>query len=499
MAIQTRSSALAVKEETTEGTPKLPSAATDYLALTSAFSMTPAFETLSNDELKASIGASKPILGLESPAASYDAYVRHSGVEGTAPNYGKTLLKAAFGSETVAGTEYDVVSATTSAITVDSGEGANFARGQALLIKDPTNGYRIRAIDSVAGDVLSLGFQVPTAPGASVNLGKSISYAPANTGHPTLTVAHYLGNGGAVQLMSGARVTDMSVSIDAGQLISASYSLEGIEYYFNPIEITSSNNRIDFNDGGGEEQASITAKVYKDPKELADAIATAMNGLTTDTITVTYSNSTGKFTIASDGSTLSLLFATGTNTANTIATKIGFAVADQTAALTYTSANALTLSSPQTPSYDSASPLAAKNNEVMIGSASDYACFGASSLSFSLSTPKTDILSLCAVSGKSGSIINERAVSVEVSALLNQYDASKFSSFRENEEIKFQYSFGEKSGGNWVEGKSGMIYMPTATISSFEVVDQDGLVALNMTLTGFVNSSGQGEAYLAFV
>jgi hypothetical protein len=499
MAIQTRNSALAVKEETTEGTPVKPSASGDYLALQTDFTMSAAFESLANDELKASIGASKPILGLESPTASYTAYIRHSGTEGQAPNFGKTLLKAGFGTERVAGAEYDVVSATTSTITVDSGEGVNFSKGDALLIKDATNGFRIRPVESVAGDVLTLGFEVPVAPAALTELGQSITYAPANEGHPTVSMWHYLGNGGAIQMLSGGRVTDLGMTIDAGQLISGAFSVEGIEYYFNPIEITTSNNKIDFDDGSGEINASITAQTYKDPKELSDAIATAMNGLTSDTVTVSYSSTTGTFTVASDGVTFELLFSTGANTAETIAGAIGFAVSDQTGATTYTGGSAIDLSSPQNPVFDDSDPLAAKNNEVMIGDAGDITCFEASSISFSMGTPKTDILSVCAASGKSGSIINERSVSVDVTALLNQYDSEKFSRFRENTETRFQFSFGTKVGGNWEAGKSGMIYMPSATISSFEISDEDGLVALNMTLTGFVNSTGDGEVFIAFV
>lgn len=499
MAIKTRSSVLAIKQESAEGVAALPSASGDYVALQSDFTMEGAFEVLTNEELKSSIGTSKPILGLENPTASYTAYLRHSGVEGQAPAYAKTLLKAAFGSESVSATEYNVVSATTSAITVDTGEGATFAKGDALLIKDAVNGFRIRPVESITGEVLTMGFNVPTAPGVGVNLGKSVSYAPTNDGHPTLSVWHYLGNSGALQALTGGRVTDTSITIEAGQQITASYSIEGIEYFFNPINITTSNNKIDFDDAGGEENVLVAAKLYKDPVELAEAIQIAMNAATADEITVTYSHSAGTFTIATDGSELSLLFTTGTNTAQSIATTLGFTIADKTGALTYTGASAIDLSSPQSPTYDVADALVAKNNEVMIGDATDIACFEASSVSMTLGTPKTDILSVCSVSGKSGSIINERTVSIEVSALLNQYDADKFNRFRNNTETRFQYSFGTKSGGNWEAGKCGMIYMPKATISSFSVADQDGLVALNMTLTGYVDDSGDGEIFIAFV
>lgn len=500
MAIQTRNSALAVKVETTEGTPVVPAAGSDYVALQDDFSMSPAFEVLDNAELKASLGKAKSVLGLEQPSASTSHYLRHSGTEGSAPNY-RYFLKAAFGAEDDAGVEHNTVSgSTTSVINVDTGEGATYLRGQALLIKDGTNGYRIRAVESISSDALTLGFQVPTAPGTGVNLGEAITYYPVNTGHPSLSLWHYVGNTGAIQLVSGARVTDLSISAEAGQFINASYSLEGVEYYFNPITISSANEDIDFNEGGSSLAAVVPSGTYKDPHELAAAIETAMDAVATADITVTYSDSTGKYTIASDGVTFELEWNTGASTGTSIGTTLGFAVAaDDTGATSYTSDNAITLSSPQTPSYDSASPLVAKNNEVLLGDVDDYACFEASSISFSMATPKTDILSICATSGKSGSVINERTVTIEVSSLLKQYDADKFRKFRENENTKFQFSFGNKSGGNWVAGQCGCLFVPTATITSFEIADQDGLVALNMTLTAYVNDDAEGEVFLSFV
>ena len=83
--------------------------------------------------------------------------------------------------------------------------------------------------------------------------------------------------------------------------------------------------------------------------------------------------------------------------------------------------------------------------------------------------------------------------------MLEKYDAKQFERFRSNSEIKFQYSFGEKSGGNWAAGKAGCLYVPTATITSFSVSDADGLAQLDLELTAFVNAEGAGEVYVAFV
>jgi len=503
-SISTRSSVLAIKKETTENTPVFPTSATDYIALQPDFSMDSVFENLTNDELKASIGKSAPIIGAEAPTASVSAYLRASGTVATAPNYG-LLLEASLGAVTTASTEYDTVSSsTTSVIKVNTGEGATFQRGEALLIKDGTNGYRIRCIDSISSDDLTIGFQVPSAPASGVNLGKAVLYYPANTGHPTITLTNYVGNGGVVQMMSGARVTSASFDIAAGQIIKGSYNLEGLSYYYNPIEITSSTRYLDFTDDTGTFAASVAVGFYKDPYDLAEALTTAMNTANpAKTHTVTYQDTDGKFKIVCTGTVLTLKWNTGTNTANSIATKIGFTTAADssgTAATTgYTSTNAMTLTAPQTPSYDSADPLAAKDNEVMVGDTADYACFKASTVKLDIATPKADILSVCEVSGKSGSIITSREVKVSIEALLEKYDVQDFKNFREGSNVKFQYSFGVKSGGSWVAGKCGALYCPTMKVSSFKLTDKDGLANVTMELTGYVNSSGEGECFVNFL
>ncbi len=503
-SITTRSSVLAIMEESTEGTPVIPAGATDFVALQDDFAAEPSFDVLENAELKSSIGTSKPILGAENPTVSLSHYLRASGVVATAPNYGK-LLKACLGATATASTEYDTVaSSTTSVIKVDTGEGATFQRGEALLIKDGTNGYRIRCIDSISSNDLTIGFQVPSAPASGVNLGRAVIYYPAQSAHPTMTLWHYVGNGGALQMVSGGRVVSADFDISAGELINSSYSVEGLAFYYNPINITSADRYLDFTDDDGTFAAVVAAGFYKDPHKLAEALKVAMDSASTgETHTVTYSDTTGKFTISSTGTVLSILWNTGTNAANSIGDKIGFSVAADdtgTAATTgYTSDNALSWAAPYTPSYDSADPLAAKDHEAMIGDTDDYLCFGASSISMSISTPKSDILSVCAESGKSGSIINARSVEISVTALIEQHDVSKWQKFRSGDNTKFQYSFGQKSGGNWVAGKCGALYVPTATITSFTLTDNDGLANVELTLQAYVNSAGEGEVFVNFV
>jgi hypothetical protein len=308
----------------------------------------------------------------------------------------------------------------------------------------------------------------------------------------------FRGNGGAVEAISGSKISELSVSAESGQFVNGSISVEGSAYYFNPMTVTASKKYIDFNDGSVK-AAVVAEKTYKDPNDLASALQDAMNAVSNG-IVVSYSSSTGKFTISRNVmGVLSLLWDTGVNSANSIGQLIGFNVAaDDTGSLSYPADNAIVLASPQVPAFDAASPLVAKNNEVLLGGVDDIACFGARTVNFTLSNTITAIPDLCAESGVEGKIITGREVTVEVVALLSKYDVSKFTSYRQGSNVSFAYNFGEKSGGNWVAGKCANLYVPTAKISSFSVDDGDGLAILNMTLKAYV-ADGLGECYLNFV
>ena len=290
------------------------------------------------------------------------------------------------------------------------------------------------------------------------------------------------------------------MSAEAGSLINSSYTLAGTKYFFNPIEITASTDTLDIYDGSAEYAVTITNKVFRNPKELADALATGMNATASaDTFTCTYSNTTGKFTLTSNGSTFALRFATGAQTAQTIATKIGFTVADETGALTYTSDTAISFAAPATVSFDAADPLVGKNNEVFIGDSTDNVNFCANSIDFTFSNTNSQVKCIGAETGVDANFFSGREIKISISGVIEKYDASAFTKYLNNTETRFLYNFGEKSGGNWVAGKCGCIYVPTCVVSSFETQDLDGVVGVQIELTGFVDASGNGEVYLNFL
>jgi hypothetical protein len=101
--------------------------------------------------------------------------------------------------------------------------------------------------------------------------------------------------------------------------------------------VGATNKYIDFDEGGAELTAIITPGTYT-AATLAAEIKVRMDAAG-GTYTVTFSTTTGKFTIARTGN-FTLRWQSGTNTANTAGAMLGFAVAaNDTGAATYTGDN----------------------------------------------------------------------------------------------------------------------------------------------------------------
>jgi hypothetical protein len=498
MAEVFRSSVFAVKEETTEGTLITPVAG-DFIAVREGSALSAALETLDSDELQNSIAAAKSFTGKESPSGTIIRYMKHSGSEGTAPE-DKILYESCLGTETIS-TERDTVAGSTAGtataaavLNVDTGEGAEFAEGRAVLIKDGTNGYTIRNVKSVSTDALTLNFNLPGAPASGVNLGQSIHYRPASTDHPSFSAYHYQAGSSAAfyQAVAGCKTTSISMDLSANSLASVEFSVEGTQFFYNPITITSgSNDDIDFTDDAGTVQATLTAKTYNNPHDLAREVSNKMNAVASDTITVSYSDSAGTYTIASNGSTtFSLLWNSGAG--NTAGAALGFSVAaDDTGAFTYTSDSAISFDPPATPSYDDSDPIVVKNAQFLLGDFDDTTCRVASNVSFSISTPKTDVNSVCAESGIDSSIINSREATISATIAVAQYESTLFDKFINNNEVAVMFNAGTKTAGNWDAGKCINIYMPNASINALPVANQDGYVVYNLEAKAFVDSTNK--------
>lgn len=501
MSLKNRKSVLALVEQI-DSKPIAPTNSNQYLALQQGFSFSPEFAELENAELKNSIGRAKTIMGVESPTFSNSHYLRASGVEGQAPNFG-LLLKSLLGSQIVNAVEYDTVAGTTdSSIQLGLGEAANFVKGQALLVKDTVNGYSIRNVLELdlALDTIELSQPVANAITDGTLLGKAITYQAESEGHPSLSIWGYRANGGAVELISDAKVSELGVEIAAGELINGSYTLAGIEYFFNPIEIVAGQTFVDIEiEGAVTISVSLKEGFYKDPHDLAESLTQLLQAGGASDLVVTYDDE-GKFVFSKDAGSLDLLLDTGVNAANSAWNALGFIdlSADLTGALEYTSEVELEYEAPQSPQFDDAEPLVAKHNEVIIGDKDVSACFGARSLNLTVTNEVARQPNLCAPTGFKGQENTSRLVTIAVMATLQKHEAKFFRKFRKNENVQFTFNAGQRAGGQWKAGSCVNVFSPSMTISQWSLTDEDDIVVLEMQLTAYVKKNDK-EFFINFL
>jgi hypothetical protein len=152
--------------------------------------------------------------------------------------------------------------------------------------------------------------------------------------------------------MSEFRIIDHNFAFDdASNLLSLSedpsFPTSNLSAYFRSkvyrssgyFKITTSNQWLDFKDDGAG--AEISVKVSPGnytPTELAEQIEGLLNrNSTAGTYACSYNSSTGRWLVSSTGTYLSLLWTTGTHTASSLASTIGFSAGDSTGAVSYSS------------------------------------------------------------------------------------------------------------------------------------------------------------------
>ena len=102
--------------------------------------------------------------------------------------------------------------------------------------------------------------------------------------------------------------------------------------------IDATNNGLDFSEGGGALNGTMTAGTYT-AAELATEIVRVLTASGANTYTAAISDTTGRWTITSTGATFSLLWLTGSHTATSCGSTLGFdTTADSTGATSYTGA-----------------------------------------------------------------------------------------------------------------------------------------------------------------
>lgn len=151
--------------------------------------------------------------------------------------------------------------------------------------------------------------------------------------------------------MSEFRILDYNYAFDSAVNFlptseNPSFPASNLGHYFRSkvwrsggnFVLSSSNNRLDFKDTSGGPELTLTLNQGSyPPSELATHIAGKMQQASPAfTYTVSYSETTGLWTISTSGTYLSLLWSSGTNNASSIASTIGFTGGDSTGSTSYT-------------------------------------------------------------------------------------------------------------------------------------------------------------------
>jgi hypothetical protein len=491
-----RATVMAIKEEAIVGDFTPPTVGADFVPLRPGSTLSFEAEKLDSDELLNDIGAAKSFIGKESTKGEYSAYLRHSGVEGQEPQIG-VLYESIMGAKVVNATEYPTLASSTT-LLLKVTDGTDFYVGQTLLIKDSSNGFSIRNIAEIDGNDLILNFALDAAPAASVNLGRAINYLPAAQGHPSFSILKFIGNGHAIEATAGNTATELTITADANGFGESSFSFEGTKYFFDPILVDATSKFLDFTDDSGTHSVSLVEKIYRTPVEFADALQSAMTAVSPEPLTVVYSSVDGKFTIASGTSPLSLLWDSGTNAGNSVGGIMGFNTgSDDTGALTYTSDDALVFDNGTTPIYDAGDAIIIKGAQLFVGSQADNLCVCAQSVSLKVSKTVEDVDCICEETGVLEKIATARTVEMEVTSVLNKYDASILSALLKNGGLSAMLNAGPKTGGNWVAGSCFNAYLENCTVSAYSTTG-DSFVQATFTLKGFVTTSGK-DLFLGFV
>lgn len=519
---QRRSTAAAVLKAF-EGELKKPTNGTQFLAIQPDFSLTPNFSTTENVELKDDIMSGKTIVTGEAPTGTISHYVAGSGTAGTPPEY-SSILQATFGGFRSLTSEQTLAAGSTTSVLkfASAAAASSFKKGDAAFIKDTANGWAVRPVESVSGTDVTLGFNLEKAPATAVKVGAFATYFPLSDNIPVFDMWHYIGAGeSGVENIANCRVTSMSVTANAKDLINATYSFEGTQYRFNQdfteeFRLFSYNNKLTVvNTQGGtrtETEVVLTAQSYATGAALATEIQSKVSAITgLNSFRATFASNRFSFT-----STAAYLFdfSKGGETpegAATLADVLGFESADVSSTAPSTGTKASTkdarlyrdYSSKLTEVYDETDPVIARGQQIFIGDAADNICIDSSSVSISINTPKQLITSICRESGNYRSLISARSASVTVSAHLQDDDRRFFEKFQDSDTTQFALIAGKKNTVSgkpqWKAGETFVFYGSPASITSWSVTGSNDVYMLDLELTCFSPGDGTGSIFLSYV
>ena len=499
--------ALAVKKKDSPGPYVAPTQATDFMAMQADFNVVPNDTQEDNLQLTGSLIPGPSIPTGQAPTGSFSHYWKGSGTEGTAPEFGP-LLDSALGAHRRVSTERT----TTAGSTVSEIKCANaqdYSVGDAVLVKDDTNGWSARPIKSVSGTTLGLAFDIDHAPAAGTKLGKCTTYYPLESKQPLYDITHlYDGGKGGMEYVKDCRTSSFTITANPSTGTNCAYNFAGAAHDQNPSAlikdvyfIDGQSNKFRITSGANETAVTIPINEYLPTsttasETLANALQTAIravsgqNSITTAGYTVAYSAVSKKYTFTKGGSdsTIGLDF---TDQVGSLKKYLGFTADTVTGAATITAPNA---SAPDRsakifrvkPAYDQTTPPGGVSQWLMIGATSgENVYLDASTLSVAFTNTLENVTSIARPKGLLSTHIGGRSVEFSLTVPLEPYQDKFFNDFKNVTKLNCAYVWGRKTGGNWDAGNSGVVYSPTCTISAYAPAKAGSIYTANITVRAF--------------
>ena len=524
--VSQRTSLVAFVKKEFEGDLVEPSSGNQFLEFQSDFGMAPNFETLENPAIRNDIMPGRSKNSGEAPSITFSHLFVGSGTAGTAPGYG-SLIESSFGKRRDLSTEITIAAGSTpSTLKVAAADGAKLKKGDSLRIYNDTSS-EIRPVKAInlANTDISLGFDLTFTPVAGDKIGLFNTYYPENDGMPLIDAWHYMGEGDdGFQVTKDCRTVSMAVAADAKTLINCTFGLNGTSFALNDtdyykITVATGKNQLKLTPykgvtAGTQQTVSITAKTYT-AKQLAAALQTAIRALTLTNydftkVKVLYVVKSGKFVFKYDtggDNVTGFKFDPQDALGNDAFFKqLGF-----TEVLSGTG-NASADQSPQDkakgtysigvdPIYINTEPVISRNQRMFVGVESgDNATLQTPTVSISIATPSTIYNSVSTESGNYASKINARNAEITVDSFIEPNDQRFFETFKKGDEISFFFAGGNKDTNKlWNPGECFGIYGSQATISAFNIGNNNEIYTINMTLKCFSPGDGTGSIFFGFV
>ncbi len=520
-AIPTRGKVAAVIGKKEEGALLEPTLGKHFVALQADFSITPNFETTENLEIRDDIMAAKPVISGENPSGTFSHYMTGSGVEGEETEYAP-MVESCFGAKRFITTEHTTIAGSTvSYLNVSDDALADYAKGDAVLVKDEVNGWSMRPIKNrdLTNKRLVLAFDLEEAPAAGVKLGLHITYYPTTSLQPVFDVWEFFSAGSGNQNIANNRVTSMTITADANGQINTTFAFEGTSYRMNQDydatwELQDDRNTIVVAYGtslGDSVNLVLANKIYNSGTELATELQLKLRALTgpgLSALTVSYSEDVRKFLFL-NASGFAFDFA-DTASDDGMAALLGFEDDKRTATATVAdglvSKNAAKPSTlnykiylPLKPEYDGQPPVIAKDQRLFLGESDNNVCLDAISVTLTINTPTTTIYSICAENAIFAKLLTSRDATLTVSAILQDDDQRFFSKFKNGDTVPFAFMGGQKRNLRWVPGNIFTAYGSEAVINSFSLAESDGIYTLDMDLVCYSPGDGSGSIFLSYL